>query len=592
MLAIVRGKVVLKRALIVFLFFLCFIPLFANSQNYYPVSSTEWHMVNDICHSAGVIGPTSNGPVTASQLLLSLERAEKILGENNYFIVEMKKILSNKAVFEDDLGSLFLDLEVSPEAYWQKENPFSLPLYSSWDLDRDWFIKRHGERSSFLKVTFSSTVLDSVYGRFVFDFRQKFSTEENYWASKLHTSIFFENFMQNPPDNAGVSIGGKGVSLIAGRVKQSKGEGYSGNTAIGDNFDYQEVLKAGYYNRFSSIFFTLTSFDSSHDKELEKPWQVDSSTFSSFRQLRYLTDYEIALFDKIRFSFGFVTLLDTDSAFDIRFLNPFSVLHSLYNFHEHNLLEANNMIICDLSLSLAKGLYLYGQLSIDQIQLPGEVRSYYEDLGYVDPNSFGLLVNLSYSSLVNKGILNVYLEGVYNTPAMYLNTKFYRDDGSITLEKGVSSSYCWSQDYLVGYARNGEEGVDNMNYAGYIYGPDCFTLSLGSTYTSFDALSFSSSIFYMVHGEKGRGSNLENYTFIGIDGLDTYNDYSLTGIKEYTLSFKSVCSIKLFDSLTLSFGGAYTTWKNFRNVENSSFSNLQLFVGATISAFSLIDYFI
>ena len=80
----------------------------------------------------------------------------------------------------------------------------------------------------------------------------------------------------------------------------------------------------------------------------------------------------MTLFDKVKFSLAFITLLDTDTAFDFRYLNPMMILHSMYNFHDGNILEANNMIFVDFSWSVAKKLNLYFQVTMDQFQITGE----------------------------------------------------------------------------------------------------------------------------------------------------------------------------------------------------------------------------
>ena len=108
-------------------FFLCFIMAFASlvlvfsssvDQKYYPVSSHEWTMVNDICHIAGVPGPSSNGPLTSYQLSLALDRAENELGTSNPIIGYIRTILGKTdSLYEDEIGSVSLKVEVDGEAY-------------------------------------------------------------------------------------------------------------------------------------------------------------------------------------------------------------------------------------------------------------------------------------------------------------------------------------------------------------------------------------------------------------------------------------------------------------------------------------------
>ena len=117
-------------------------------------------------------------------------------------------------------------------------------------------------------------------------------------------------------------------------------------------------------------------------------------------------------------------------------------MHNYFNYHEDTILEANNMISVDSSIALAKGLRLYVQFTMDQIQLSGETKSYNRKYLYVDPNAFAGLINLSYSREIQKGILTLFGEAVYTSPAMYLNQKFYDDDGNkkfvgIVVEKTI-----------------------------------------------------------------------------------------------------------------------------------------------------------
>ena len=124
---------------------------------------------------------------------------------------------------------------------------------------------------------------------------------------------------QNFPFDAGISIGTQGFSIITGRGKVSLGEGYTGNTAIGDNYDYQEFMKMGFYTRNTGVNLTLTSFDSSRKttndstNEINNPYTVQNSKFSGYREIRHSAEYEMTIVDKLKLSLAFITLLDTDS---------------------------------------------------------------------------------------------------------------------------------------------------------------------------------------------------------------------------------------------------------------------------------------
>lgn len=589
----------MKRVLLIIILVLLpiYIVFSSNSnQKYYAVSSDQWGIVNDVCHLAGVVGPSSNGPVTAYQLSLALDRAEKVLGEDNQIIKAAREMIGEiETIYEDDLGFISLSLEANGEVYLQSNGENLSP--AAFDQDDDWFIRNYRERPAFISLTLENGIGELLYSRFVFQGKQKQSSENNYWNDGMHLGFYGARMSQNFPFDAGISIGTKGFSLITGRGRVSLGEGYTGNTAIGDNYDYQEFLKMGFYTRNTGVNLTLTSFDSSRStikdgtSSIENPYSVQNSKFSGYRELRHNAEYEMVIVDKIKLSLAFITLLDTDTAFDFRYLNPFMMLHSMYNFHEGNALEANNMISVDVSWAIARKLNLYVQVTMDQFQITGEADGYTKNYLYTDPNAFAGLFNISYTDLFGAGIGKLFLEAVYTFPGMYLNQKYYDDKGNITQYKGNKigteyiSSYekCWSQDFLLGYSRTEALGKDDMAFSGYIYGPDAIVVALGGEYYIPSKLDVTSRIFYMAHGEKGRGETEENYNFYGLDSTDTINTLSPTGVVEHTIAVSAECDWSLSEFVSLYGGAAYSYRWNYRNEKGRKVGNLQTAFGVKLS---------
>ena len=201
----------MKKIIFVFLILVFnFVTLFANSQTYYAVSSLEWKSVNALCHYAGVVGPTSNGPVTRAQLLLALERAEEHLDCNNPILLDIKeKLNKDYAFYSDDFGSISLIGILSPEVYGQVNKDEE----NSWILDYSWVIKNHLDRKSAAVLLLENTISDTLYTRFGFEYRQKVSGEKNIWTKNFHSSFYGSRLVQNFPFDAGVSLGTKGLSL-------------------------------------------------------------------------------------------------------------------------------------------------------------------------------------------------------------------------------------------------------------------------------------------------------------------------------------------------------------------------------------------
>lgn len=583
----------MKKIAVLFFVVCCIatIPTFANGQKYYPVSSQEWQLVNQLCHYAGVVGPSSNGPVTQAQLELALERAERHMSPDDELLIFVKEKLADKGFgYKDDFGSVSVAGTLSPEVYFQTGSPYGSngdekPEYA---IDQDWFIKGQKDRRP-ASIVLENTIGGFFYGRMVLDYKQKASyigEKKSYWNDSVHFSFFGASSHQNFPFDAGISLGTKGFSFILGRGRVSLGEGYTGNTAIGDNYEYQEFMKLGFYTKRTSVFLTLTNFDSSRGISVDEPWKLNATGFSDYRELRHSVTYEVVPMDPFKMSLSFITLIDTNTAFDFRYLNPFMVMHNYYNYHEETTLEANNMISVDVSWSFLKKWSLYAQVSMDQFQIPGEAEGYL-GFGYTEPNAFGGLLNISYTDILADGLLNVYAETVYNMPGMYLNSKFYDKDGNITQYKYVNhkdgdiNRRCWSQDFLLGYSRT-ESNDPDLAYSGYKYGPDCFVVSVGGTYEKPLEYSITSALMYMMHGEKGRGGNVSNYTFDGIDGIDDVNRIELTGVVEHTLCVSIEGACHILPWLSVSGGAAYSYRWNFRNEVGRTFGNLQAYIGVSI----------
>ena len=115
--------------------------------------------------------------------------------------------------------------------------------------------------------------------------KQKQYSGDDYWNDNTHFGFTGARFSQNFPFDAGLSLGTKGFFLITGRGRVSLGEGFTGNTAIGDNYDYQEFMKLGYYTKNTGVNLTLTNFDSSRNivkdatVPITSPYSVQNSKF-------------------------------------------------------------------------------------------------------------------------------------------------------------------------------------------------------------------------------------------------------------------------------------------------------------------------
>lgn len=135
------------------------------------------------------------------------------------------------------------------------------------------------------------------------------------------------------------------------------------------------------------------------------------------------------------------TLFSSTTAFDLRFFYPFMISHN-YNNYTNDLAktsfdEANNIMNLGLEIALGGGVSLTGQAVLDQADSFGESKNEM-------PSAYGLLANLSWAAVTKSGSYEVWIEGVYTNPYLYLNGKYDTETGY----------HDYNLDYIVGYTRS------------------------------------------------------------------------------------------------------------------------------------------
>lgn len=567
----------IKKFLVLLLFIAFPVLLFANYQKYYEVSSKEWKIVSWVTKYAGVTGPSSNGPITGYQLSDAIDRAENILGKGNTHIIEARKSIEGPEILlgSKDSGYINLFASINPEVYLQTNGID--PLFfegGNTIFDYDWYIADSKHRSPIIDLGFELGAKDIFYGDFVYNFTRAYYESDVWNRNLLNNASTYHT--ENYPFRSGISIGNRNLSFIAAKAGVSMGEGYTGNTAIGDNFDYQEFIKASFFSPNVGLFINITNFDSSHSKEVTSPYEFLYASFSGYLQLRHNVSMEFNLFNRGLISVSLINLLDTTSSFDLRMVNPFYILHNMFNYTEGTIFESNNMLSLSFTIPIVSKLSAHFQFTLDQSQTEKELDSIGER--NIDPNAFSFLTNISKVGCLKTGRYELFLESVYNSPCMYLNQKYYKSDGTITAKIPESDPlYAWSQDYLLGY-KNQNKGNGDAGWSGYYYGPDSFVFALGGSYWG-ERFEFSGRAFYMAHGEKGRGDKAENYTFEGFNTADTARDYSLSGIVEHSFIFSFEGSYAFCDYFSIRSGLAYSHQWNFRNQKGLERDNIQCVFG-------------
>ena len=393
---------------------------------------------------------------------------------------------------------------------------------------------------------------ESSFGWFATKYNNDISTIFN--GKDGNPSVIAADF----PYRAGISIGNDFLSIIAGRYRHQVGNGKTGNLLIGDNFIFQDILKVSFFSRYISYQMSITRFDPMEKIENSTYYQLSRNKFRGDHQFRILHQLSASLLDRVRLTFNLMTLYNSTSSLDIRFLYPFMAQHNYSNYDNQPTLkdydEANNQMGINLDILLAKGLSCSFQFLLDQAQTP------YEEQGSV-PGAYAALGNIAFSHAFNKFIYDGWIECVYTNPYVYLNGK-YKDN----------NDYEHNLDYIVG---NHMWFTNDISYSGYEHGPDAIVIATGHTLKDKnDRLKIGTSLLYRMKGEKGYKVRYKAYHESEIDmdnayfGPDEGKNPKKTpsGIVEHMIQMKLGASYTFPNNISLYTGFYSALYYNYERI--------------------------
>lgn len=535
-----------------------------NQQRTFGVHTAEWQQTSELCRLAGVVGPSSAGPVTARELNIALNRIDlqTLSSEAQTIFHKVQAAIDNpRSLYSSSDFSFALAPTLAFESYLQS--------HGEEVTQRDWILP-YRDRKPFLDIDMKMSVGSNFYG--FFSYMLKAQNDDKLAAKQLSHNLSggFIQIQTMQPFSTGIVAGGNDWNLSLARDRLSIGNGYTGNLFVGDNFSYQEYLKFTLCTNPFTYSFIMTHFDQQTDKTL-----LESFRFGGPHQQRISHRFSINFANRVSFSVTDNTLFQTESGFDIRMLNPFMFLHNYNNFRQSAELapgdEANNFTGFELEVPFYPGWSFTAQGVLDQVQTSDEKNN---DDGSIFPNAWGALANVTGTWAIDKGILSTYIEGVYTSPYLYLNKKGTTAEGEIWKPD-------WNYDLIVGYDI---AGGPELSYTGYIHGPDSVVGAIGISYAVPQKWSVATQILYKAHGRQGidwRGDDSQKQELQ--PGVDHMNDISPTGIVEHTLQTTINGKIQLgpgifFDGTC----GIIKRWNN-HNVKGDDWFDLQLAVGCSIN---------
>lgn len=248
------------------------------------------------------------------------------------------------------------------------------------------------------------------------------------------------------------------------------------------------------YNKtFETDFYSDLTFYTQRLKYSLKVSQVDSGTFL------YLHSLDLRPFKNFRLSAIEGSLLN--SAFQLRYLNPFMIMHQFSSWTDDYPQMTENEkkyygegYFCAYLAFTAefipfKNFRIYALYAQNEILDLGGSR---QDASLSVPDSLGGQLGAEYNfSLPNESYLKTNIEAVYTSPYLY-----------------VKQSPAWS----LFRSRNSPntDGLVN-SWLGSPFGPDCFAVLLSSQYNPLSNWKISLSYLFKIHGENNASSLFSSY---------------------------------------------------------------------------------
>ena len=529
--------------------------VFAN-QKTYDYNDIEYKLAKYILQVSDLNGPYDTTPISASKLSQDLARINNVTLPTvvkNLYDDLCVSINNYPSLYKSETMQLNLDVLIQPEIY----------LKVGDKTDRQNWYYGYSDRASFLNLDFEFGWSEYVYGLLSLPYKIRLY---NQWDDTFSQNIFVlgssESYQKKMPFDAGISIGTSFMNFYLGRGQLNMGNGFTGNMFVADNFQYQDFAKLSFYDDFFSYDLTYTHFDQEHER-LGGPNQLDENmSFDGEHQIRITHSYVFNFGDCITLAIREGAILQTETAFDLRMINPFIFLHNWNGYDEKALYWANNIMGLDVTASLGGGFRLNLQFVLDQFQLLNEKSSGANDF----PNALGGLVNLSNVVPLADGFLENHIEIAYTSPYLYLNNI------------GTGNE---NQDFILGYYLT--YGND-LSYSGYKYGPDSIVLALGGNYLTYNGgLDVFYTLMYRAHGEHGiKYTNEQNQKPESDLGADWSRDLKLSGTIEHTLLANVGVKYQIHKSFSISTALTYQYKINYNNVAGD-WQNLQISIGCSFN---------
>lgn len=465
----------MKRTLLSLILCVCVLFCVFANQKTYRLSSDEVQTFLRLRRASGTVTADPTYPITASQLsnLLRSIDSSKLSGE-----------------LRDSYDSLLDSLE-NPVAVFRKDGVAIDPavtvlgvevIHSDVETSNDAVIM-WGDRMPRASILTTFYMDENAAGLFEMNSRKRAKRDgEDYHKNYVLTAKGLMDWSEGYPDYAYFSVGSEHLNLMVARDRLGSGNGFTGNLELGENSALENFAKLSFATGFFSYDLTLNSFIPGVSSE-------DDLWTTAFKKNTFIHRMSFNILDKVALSVYEGALVYSQNIVnDIRFLNPFMVLHNIGSYYAA---DTNNFLGLEATAALPFNVQLNAQAFMDQIVLS------FEDPEESGESAYAVLANLSRTQNAGNGILTYYAEGVYANEFCYL-----KNSHGYGMEEGDAPD-CSTLDFVFDVQVDYNKSYSRINeYMGYRYGGDVLALGLGADYQMKD-LKLDLSFLHLAKGTNG-----------------------------------------------------------------------------------------
>jgi len=351
-------------------------------------------------------------------------------------------------------------------------------------------------------------------------------------------SSFSQEYM---PVRCFFSAGNHWWNFFIGRERLYWGTAKTGSLVFNDNSTLFDFAKFSIFSSTVKYSMVINQMPLTLREDLfPSPSHIENwDTGLMHTMQRYYFMHRIDFTVRNKVTISLMEGLMSGNSFELRYLNPFVVFHTLYTWNDYPKWEPNNgdmtgsLFCLEVNWNITKKLSAYGQFVMNELALQGEINNNPEQ----PPNGFGYLTGIQYSHSFNTWGSIFYLEFIYTDPYLnLLSTPF----GSYIQMDG--DFY-----YYIGYPR------------------DTIAVTLGSEFFNRDYLRFTGSFSWISSGEHNKNGLKWNWE----KGSDAWNQSTPTGIIEnkFILSFGAQWRPMSYLSIKTDIAGILSL--NNRNIKGS-----------------------